>query len=136
MISPPSQAELQLSEELGLANKILFVTPNDQLLANLYASAAAVLVPSLAEGFSLPLVEGLAFDTPVLCSDLTVHREVGAGFCTFLSPVKTQVWADAMAEVASLASPSARLGEGYASLKRYYSFPRVYEEHIALYQSL
>ena len=133
---PPSQAEQMLIEELGLTNKILFVTPNDQLLANLYASAAAVLVSSLAEGFSLPLVEGLAFDTPVLCSDITVHREVGTRFCTFVSPVKTQDWADAMAEVTSLPSPSARLGEGYAGLKSYYSFPRVYEEHIALYQSL
>ena len=91
---------------------------------------------SLAEGFSLPLVEALAFDTPVLCSDLTVHREVGAGFCTFLSPLKTQDWADAMAEVASLPSPTARLGADYAALKNYYSFPRMYEEHIALYQSL
>jgi len=133
---PPSPAEQKLIEELGLADKILFFTPNDHLLASLYASAAAVLVSSLAEGFSLPLVEGLALDTPVLCSDLTVHREVGAGFCIFLSPVKTQDWADAMAEVVSLPSPSARLGSNYASIKSYYSFPRVFEEHIALYQSL
>lgn len=133
---PASSAEQTLIEELGLAAKTLFLTPNDHELAQLYASAAAVLVSSLAEGFSLPLVEALAFDTPVLCSDLTVHREVGAGFCTFLSPLKTQDWADAMAEVDSLPSPSARLGTGYADLKTYYSFPRVYEEHIALYQSL
>ena len=133
---PPSPAEQKLIEELGLAAKILFISPNDQELATLYASAAAVLVPSLAEGFSLPLVEALAFDTPVLCSDLTVHREVGSGFCTFLSPLKTQDWSDAMAEVASLRSPTDRLGTDYTSLKTYYSFPRVYEDHIALYQSL
>jgi glycosyltransferase involved in cell wall biosynthesis len=46
-------------------------------LANLYRSAALVLMPSDAEGFGLPVLEALACGSPVLASDLPVFREVG-----------------------------------------------------------
>lgn len=44
-------------------------------LAQLTAGARALLVPSLAEGFSLPLLEGRALGVPVIASDIPVHRE-------------------------------------------------------------
>jgi glycosyltransferase involved in cell wall biosynthesis len=44
-------------------------------LAQLIAGARALLVPSLAEGFSLPLLEARALGVPVVASDIPVHRE-------------------------------------------------------------
>lgn len=44
-------------------------------LAQLIAGARALLVPSLAEGFSLPLLEARALGVPVIASDIPVHRE-------------------------------------------------------------
>ncbi|MFY2564150.1 glycosyltransferase family 4 protein [Corallococcus terminator] len=46
-------------------------------LAGLYRNAKAVLIPSEAEGFGLPLIEALACGVPVVASDLPVLREVG-----------------------------------------------------------
>lgn len=48
----------------------------DQLLTALYASSAALLAPSLGEGFGLPLIEAAQQDLPLIARDLPVFREV------------------------------------------------------------
>jgi glycosyltransferase involved in cell wall biosynthesis len=53
-------------------------------VAQLYRVSDAVLLPSDAEGFGLPLVEAALARVPVVCADLPVFREVGgAGLYTF-----------------------------------------------------
>ncbi|WP_145145395.1 glycosyltransferase family 1 protein [Roseomonas gilardii] len=42
-----------------------------------YQHAEAVLCPSIAEGFGLPVVEAARMDKPVICSDIPVFREIG-----------------------------------------------------------
>jgi len=48
-------------------------------LRQLMAGATALLMPSLAEGFGLPIVEALAQGTPVLASSIPAHQEAGDG---------------------------------------------------------
>lgn len=50
---------------------------NDDELTFLYDKAAAVLAPSYAEGFGLPIAEAARRDRSVICSDIPVFREVG-----------------------------------------------------------
>jgi glycosyltransferase involved in cell wall biosynthesis len=52
---------------------------SDPDLAVLLHRAVAVVVPSHAEGFGLPLLEGMAAGTPVLTSDAPALLEVAAG---------------------------------------------------------
>jgi glycosyltransferase involved in cell wall biosynthesis len=40
-----------------------------------YLQASAVVLPSLYEGFGLPLAEAIAHGAPVICSDLPTYRE-------------------------------------------------------------
>ena len=54
-----------------------FDDANDAELAFLYESARALIAPSYAEGFGLPIVEAAARGRAVLCSDIPVFREVG-----------------------------------------------------------
>jgi glycosyltransferase involved in cell wall biosynthesis len=61
-------------------------------IAELCRSAAAVLLPSEAEGFGLPLIEALACGAPVLASDLPVLREVGGDAVTYLPPGDVNAW--------------------------------------------
>jgi glycosyltransferase involved in cell wall biosynthesis len=49
----------------------------DAELAALYVSARALVFPSVAEGFGMPLVEALMRGVPVIASDIPVFREVG-----------------------------------------------------------
>lgn len=49
-------------------------------LARLYRRASLAFVASFAEGFSIPVAEAVVAGTPVVASDLPVHRElIGAG---------------------------------------------------------
>jgi glycosyltransferase involved in cell wall biosynthesis len=69
-------------------------------LAAARAGARAVLVPSLAEGFGLPLLEALAAGVPVLASDTPVLREAGGEAATYLPPHDPGAWAAAIGRLA------------------------------------
>ncbi len=55
-------------------------------LAGLYTAATALLMPSLEEGFGLPVMESLACQTPVLAADIPVFREILGPDYPLLSP--------------------------------------------------
>ncbi|MHB1646945.1 MAG: glycosyltransferase [bacterium] len=69
-------------------NKKLFIfnNLNDDELNFLYSSADAVICASLREGFGLPLVEAIHYGVPVLASDISVFREVGADYPVYFTP--------------------------------------------------
>lgn len=69
-------------------------------LARLVHNARALLMPSFAEGYGLPVVEALSLGTPVIASDLTVFREVTQGAATFLHPLDGLGWRAAIESLA------------------------------------
>lgn len=64
-------------EELGLHEKVVFLgyVPSEDLPA-LYTGADVFILPSLYEGFGLPLVEALACGVPVIASKSRAMEEV------------------------------------------------------------
>ena len=72
----------------------------DAAVAGILKGARALLLPSLAEGYGLPLAEALACGTPVLCSDIPVFREIGGAVPDFLDPADGPVWRDAVLDYA------------------------------------
>lgn len=61
-------------------------------VASLIAGARALLMPSFAEGYGIPIAEALSLGTPVIASDLAAHREVAAGCATLLDPLDGAGW--------------------------------------------
>jgi glycosyltransferase involved in cell wall biosynthesis len=59
----------------------------DDAVAGLLQGARALLFPSFAEGYGLPLAEALALGVPAICSDLPALREVGGDAPDYLSPL-------------------------------------------------
>lgn len=57
---------------------------SDEDLASIVAGARALLMPSFAEGFGLPVAEALELGTPVIASDLPVFREFAGDIPTYL----------------------------------------------------
>ncbi|MBR1227349.1 MULTISPECIES: glycosyltransferase family 1 protein [unclassified Bradyrhizobium] len=58
--------------------------------ATLISDAHGLIMPSLAEGFGVPIIEALAANTPVLCSDIPVFREVAGELADYFDPFSTE----------------------------------------------
>lgn len=67
-------------------------TCDDDELAGWIAGAEALLMPSFAEGFGLPVIEALQIGTPVIASDLPVYREIAGEGPTYLDPTDEAAW--------------------------------------------
>ena len=65
---------------------------DDEELAGWIMGARALLMPSFAEGFGLPVIEALRLGTPVIASNLPVYREVAGDIPTYLDPVERESW--------------------------------------------
>ena len=83
----------------------------DRLLLDLYGQAFAIVCPSRDEGFSIPVIEGMAAGLPCLASDIPAHAELVTDLgCRFptedamaLRPKLERVVADAGWRAAMLA---------------------------------
>ena len=53
---------------------------SDEFLLEVYQGACGLVVSSLAEGYSLPIVESQNFGIPVFARDIPVFREIGRTF--------------------------------------------------------
>ena len=72
----------------------------DARMDALLRGSRAVLYPSFAEGYGLPIAEALAVGAPVLCSDLPALRETGGAVPDYLDPLDGRGWMDAIMDYA------------------------------------
>jgi glycosyltransferase involved in cell wall biosynthesis len=86
-------------------------------LCRLIAHARAVLMPSLAEGFGLPIVEALTLGTPVVASDLPAHLEAGGHHPTYVDPNDRAGWVREIARHAEDHAHVAALRERIAGYR-------------------
>jgi glycosyltransferase involved in cell wall biosynthesis len=77
----------------------------DIAVAKLLKGARALLFPSFAEGYGLPVAEALALGVPAICSDLPALREVGQGVPEFLNPLDGVGWERLILDFAREDSP-------------------------------
>jgi glycosyltransferase involved in cell wall biosynthesis len=96
---------------------------DDRTIADLYRMADVVLLPSESEGFGLPVLEAGLCRAPLVCADIPVLREVGAGG-TWTFPSGSDGPAVAAVVARALRSRSARL---FRRTLREYGWPAVLE---------
>ncbi|RYE70978.1 MAG: glycosyltransferase family 1 protein [Oxalobacteraceae bacterium] len=65
---------------------------SDGRMATLLRGACALLMPSFAEGYGMPVAEALSVGTPVICSDLAALREVGGEVPDYVDPLDGRCW--------------------------------------------
>ena len=87
---------------LGLGDNARFVGPqNEEDLAILYTHASALALPSVYEGFGLPVLEAMACGAPVVCSDAGPLPEVAGSAAIVVPPNDVGAWADRLYDVLS-----------------------------------
>ncbi len=73
---------------------------SDSEVWTIMSDARALLLPSFAEGFGMPVSEALAHNVPVVCSDLPALREVGGDVPDYLDPLDGPAWVTAVLDYA------------------------------------
>ncbi len=97
----------------------------------LYAHCEALLMPSLMEGFGLPVIEAMRFCKPVFCANATSLPEVGDKYAFYWNDFSPE----GMAEVVRNGLSSfSRNTDGMAELE--YSYKYTYEEFTNRYVEL
>ncbi|MCA3371599.1 MAG: glycosyltransferase family 4 protein [Roseomonas sp.] len=100
----------------------------DAAVAGLLQGARALLFPSFAEGYGLPLAEALRHGVPAICADLPALREVGAEVPEYLDPLDGLGWRRMILDYAEEHSPGRQ-----SQLARLASWSApTWQEHFAL----
>ncbi|MBA3836658.1 MAG: glycosyltransferase family 1 protein, partial [Zymomonas sp.] len=105
---------------------------DDAQLAEVLGRARALLFPSHAEGFGIPLVEALAAGIPVIASDLPVFREIAGDIPELLANDDENAWIAALTDYAG--NNSARRARQLARLQGYTA--PTWAEHFAKVETL
>jgi len=93
-------------QHLGLVEYVDFLPPvPDEELGALYTHAAALVYPSLMEGFGLPPAEAMAYGTPVIVSDIPVFREIFGDAPLFVQLGDAASWERAIAGIDEARQP-------------------------------
>jgi len=82
-----------------------FSTPSFKALLD---GACALLMPSFAEGYGLPVTEALAAGTPVIASDIPAFREGAGGRILTISPIDGEKWLETVRAFAAPHSSARR----------------------------
>ena len=110
-----------------------YVAPGD--LPPLYAGARALVLPSLAEGFGLPILEALAVGVPVIASDLPALRESGGRVTTYVPAGDPAALSEAMRAMHELVETSGAAHERREHA-RGFSWRACAERTLAVYREL
>lgn len=101
-----------VAAQLGIGSMIEFLPyVSEPELRRLYRHAVLVLVPSLAEGFGIPLLEAMASGIPVVSSNATSLPEVGGDAALYFDPTSNEQMAEKLHQTLDNAALRAHMSE-------------------------
>jgi glycosyltransferase involved in cell wall biosynthesis len=130
--SPPIEAAIGRSGLSGSVRVAGYVRAED--LPALYGGAAAVVCPSLYEGFGLPVLEAMASGIPVLASSTSCFPEVAGDAALLVDPTSTEAIAEGLWSVLSDVALRGRLREKGLARAAEFTWERAARGTLAVYQ--
>ncbi len=132
----PYEEELrELANQLGVHEQVRFLGwVSEAELEALYRLANCFVLPSLIEGFGLPVLEAMARDVPVACSDRTAMAEVAGDAALFFDPEDQQAVTEAIRRLLDDRELAAQLVERGRERVRLYSWDRTAEATLESYR--
>ena len=97
---------VDLLERCEALKEFVFEQPacTDADLSSWLHHSQALLFPSFAEGYGMPLVEALAMGVPVIASDLPAFREIAGDIPEYVDPLDGRRWGELVVEYAKAQS--------------------------------
>ncbi|MCX7996721.1 MAG: glycosyltransferase family 4 protein [Patescibacteria group bacterium] len=114
-------------------NSIVFTgfLPDEQVVA-LYRNALAFVLPSLYEGFGIPMLEAMAQGCPVIASQTASLPEIGADACLYFNPEDPADIADKLERISDDAGLRKELVTSGRRRVKNFSWARCAEETLAV----
>jgi glycosyltransferase involved in cell wall biosynthesis len=104
----------------------------DADLATLIKGASLVVVPSLYEGFCLPMVEAMASGAPTVAAKASCLPEVSGGVLKYFDPESVEDMASCLQQVLESEATRMELAQKGKSRAGYFSWQRCAEETLAV----
>lgn len=129
--------ELALFRQLQLSDAhVRQISGNDEVLASMYANAAAFVYPSLYEGFGIPPLEAMSLGCPVICGNTSSIPEVVGDAGEYFDPSDTESMRVAIEAVLQSTGRSQELvAKGHAR-RSLFSWQRCASETLDVYRSI
>jgi glycosyltransferase involved in cell wall biosynthesis len=126
-----------LSARLGVADRVRITGPlADTELRTSIRDAAVFVVPSLVEGFGLPVLEAMALGTPVVASDIPALREVAGDAALTFNPHQPESLAAALINVLDDDRLGSRMSTAGRARARQFDWGRTAEQTLAAYERI
>jgi len=107
--------------------------PRNELEACL-AGSSGLILPSLWEGFGLPILEAFSYSIPVACSDIPAHREVAGKQGLYFNPESELALEEAIRHLAEQRDLRERLIRSGTERLSHFSWKKCAEETLEIYQ--
>lgn len=93
---------LNAPRKFDVADRVKFIhDASDEDLPNLYKNAEMFVLPSLYEGFGLPVLEAMQYGTPVIVSNVSSLPEAGGDAALYVDPKSAKDIAEKMEKLLS-----------------------------------
>ena len=123
--------------KLEISENIIFMeNKTDNELISLYSNSIATIVPSYNEGFSLTAVEAMSLGSPLILSDIDVHREICGNLAFYFNPNDSYELYEKLNKVVTLkASEKKRIQQREMDQVKNYSWKKMASETLRIYNS-
>ena len=126
----------QLARELSLGDRVVFTGHvTDGELRALYAGAKAFVLPSLNEGYGLPVLEAMAFGVPVIVSNISSLPEVAGDAGILVDPRDDRSISKALERLLADEQLRKSLGERGQQRARSFSAREFALKHLEVYRA-
>lgn len=127
-----------LIKKFGIKDRVLipgYVEENQ--LMKFYGEAKALVMPSIYEGFGIPVIEAMRCNVPVIASDIPVFREIAGEAALFYGdPLRDDLLSDAMQMVLSSQKLRNELISRGCEQAQLYSKENFINRHVEVYEEL
>jgi glycosyltransferase involved in cell wall biosynthesis len=120
---------------LALGDRVRLLGPVDRRdIFPLFAGADLFAFPSRHEGFGIPVLEAMAQDTAVVCSDIPALREVCGDAARFVEADDVDAWTEAFRDLLLHGGGRLALAERGRDRVQAFSWPRCAQATVAVYR--